>query len=162
MLAKEAEPSFMKAKVTLDNDGIKALPSGQVVLEINPGVGKMIAAITAVVSLQWAADYTNIDANCVIFVYPSGGQGSMLPAFEEAVNGDVTGLLAAGESRIGILQQPVTTNGGIPVSTTNSDFRYTNQSYVIECFNGAAGNFTGGDAANKLTVTLIFETVDTE
>jgi hypothetical protein len=95
---------------------------------------------------KWVADYTNIDGTAKIAIdTPSGDYAAVSPAF------DPSALLAQGQSTV------LWTNVG-------RDFDYTpftrdnlvGAGLNLSVTNAAAGDFTGGDSADLITVTVFF------
>jgi hypothetical protein len=149
-----------KATTSLSNAQIKALQSTPVTLIAAPGAGKIIVPISVILSLEWTADYGNIDANADISVLPEGGDGNLVCAISESVNANVSGLLQGSESRIASLCPPANLQMGENYGLVYTAAWLENQALVIKANNGIAGNFNGGDPANILKVTVLYDIVD--
>jgi hypothetical protein len=73
-------------------------------------------------------------------------------------------LLADGASNFGLLG-PIETGGGSAGTAThgqvgnNDEPGQINESLVIGVHNGSSGDFTGGDAANTLQVSVYYNTL---
>jgi hypothetical protein len=139
--------AIRRASVTLTNAQIKALPSTPIDL-VSAVADAVLLPISAFLRLEWTASYTNINAGCYISVLPNGS-GSILKILDEtgAVGARVQDLLGADESRIAVLAADI---------GTGRDATWVNVPIQITCDNAGAGNFTGGNAANSLVVTVIY------
>lgn len=150
------------ATKTLTDAQVKALPTTAVTLLAAPGTGFALVPIHATVRLAWAVDYTNIDAAARLFI--NVGSSEILARLDEAVLGAISNLLAGGEDANALMPavgfapasaSPVPFNG----SSGFFDGDIENRTLNISATNAAAGDFTGGDAANVLKVTLLYYTV---
>lgn len=136
-------------QVVLTDAQIQALPTTRVVIVPNPGVGKILIAIRAIYRLDWVADYANIDPSC--FIRLSSTSGIVSYANLQESTGEVTRLLANGESMTSIVDQ----DNGTGLYTFD-DNEIGNEDFTLRAFNGAAGVFTDGDPDNTLTVTVFY------
>lgn len=144
------------ASVTLTNAQVLALPSTPIQTLAAPGAGLIRIPILAVVNLNWTADYTNIDGACELFFDVAGPEPTNLPEMLET-NGAISDLLAGGMNRIAWFGQKQradanNTSAKSPLDTT----AWTNAVTRISSWNNAAGDFTGGNAANTLKVTTLY------
>lgn len=137
------------ATVTLTDAQVKALPTTGIQIVASPGAGKHLLVVGVSLYLDWTADYTNIDPTAVIslnFGTTSNVAGGRLIEGE----GDVTRMLAPGEDALGFLVQEY--------KALDAD-QAVNLGLNLKATNGAAGDFTGGNAANTLKVQVWFVTV---
>lgn len=164
--------AVLTVTVPLDNDQILALPGTDVELIAAPGLAKMIVPITAYLVTDFAVAYGGIDANTdypalwvahatsPIFLtefidQPADEGGSSLTPF-------LTGTNEFG--RIGVALLPlqsstVPSNIGTAVPSAYFDpDTQANVSLKIGADNSI--NFTGGDAANTLVVTVLYTVLD--
>lgn len=137
---------------TLIDAQVKALPTTPVQVLASPGAGKRIMPVFAQVRIDPSAGaYTNVDATCVL----KFGYGNVSP-----------GVMGFGE-RTGF-SNPLFVNGVTDVITEafgqflpsgeNADLADSECDATLSVFiqNGALGNFTGGNAANRLRYQLIY------
>lgn len=158
------------ASVTLTDAQVKALPTTGVTVVAAQGAGKLILPISAVVRHAWVADYTNIDAEAQIRIVVNGGD--MVHPFRQDVLSQVSSLLAGGgpDGSIGLTHARVVALGDSdavspgPVIFSGGagwyDSDLENFACKIMASNGAAGDFTGGDGGNELTVTVNYSVID--
>lgn len=156
--------TFLRQVVTRLNDTeIKALPTTAINLIDAPGAGKIIIPTLIYPRLSnWIADYTNIDATCVIS-FPNGNS-NVMSTIDESITSGASGLLAGGG--------PDGTSGPVLFNAKPSGaniYSYAGQSYdsdlanlplKISVSNGGAGDFTGGDTGNILTITVAYYLLD--
>jgi hypothetical protein len=152
------------ASVKLTNAQVLALPTTPVQLVAAPGAGKVLIPFLAVFYLDWTADYTNIDAHAVLKVgYSPTGSLTFLVAFVEIANSGVSGVLAEGASNYAVLGPTAIANGAssfvVAVSGSNDEPGQTNVALLLAATNALAGNFTGGDPANTLQVSVYYNTL---
>jgi hypothetical protein len=152
-----------KATVTLTNAQIKALPTTPVSIVAAPGSGKIILVIAALLVADTSGGaYTNIDAGSELALSPDAsftshllttpllpGLGTLLTQATTAV---ATMGIALDKSATG---QPTVLGWSQGDPTT----LFANLPVLLLADNIAAGNFTGGNAANTLTVTAFYATV---
>ncbi len=150
------------ATVTLTNAQIKALPTTPVTVVAAPGAGFELVPIHATLHMDWAADYTNIDAAAQVLVRYDAGQAP-LSGLDEAASytTGVTGLLAEGASTSAFLtplSYKSSTNKSVALAGQD-DAQTENLALTLVADNNGMSDFTGGDAANSLKVTLLYYTV---
>jgi hypothetical protein len=143
------------ATVTLTDAEIKALPTTGIEIIAAPGVGKIILPISIVISFNWVADYTGIDANSTIYSAMDGDYGSLLPAISESVDGGINNLLASSESKVVVMQQPISLFLGNTNPINYSTSQLENKALILFSQNNGLP-FSGGNAANQLLVTAYY------
>lgn len=150
---------LLSATVTLTDAQIKALPTTGIQLVAAPGANK----INMVVSANWVLDltssYTGVDDASPQLVYDagfyiSGAFNASVPLGESA--GQYFGqfqipFIADGAGNFA--GWPVTTYVGVTSGITNKAIR------LFDDFNSPS-NYTGGNAANTLKITVYYITVD--
>lgn len=161
------EQTVLSRTVTLTDAQIKALPTTPVEVVPAPGAGKLLMPIFALFQMVSTTDYTNIDSTARLHV-DNEGDTSFLTQLLQSVNSQVSELLAnssAPDARMAVLSMSqVAPASETAVSVTGTTAWW--QSFVAEkrleiaASNGSAGNFTGGNAANTLTVTVLYFVVD--
>lgn len=171
------------ATVTLTDAQIKALPTTPITLVAAPGAGFFLQPLRAVLICDASGGvYTNINANAYLnlrrndwsvdsFAYLVNGNGGGLI---DTTLTDVTDFLAAVSKNLwvplpyangqesGVGAGIAWENGWGPManhSTTSTIYDVTdaeNEAIVISAENQGSGNFTGGHAANTLTVRIYY------
>lgn len=144
---------------------ILTLPTTTPTLIGAPGAGFVIVPMQAFFQMKWVADYTNIDATSRLQLGAAVNR-EMMTAFNEPTFGNITGIFAAGESSISMLI-PVQEYNGAAAGAANlegfGDFAniadFNNQPLKVLMQNVAAGDFTGGDPGNSLTITVFYSVV---
>lgn len=139
--------------VTLTDGQIKALPTTSVTIIPAPGANKVILPIAAFYWLTWHADYATIDA-AVSFAL-----GNIAGSLQESL-GQVSGLLASGESAGAVVGPGLQVGSNRVMGLSGmltSDI--VNQPLILSALNNTSGNFTGGDASNVLTVTVLYAVI---
>lgn len=165
--AQRVSPGVLtRTTVEVTDAQIKALPTTAIQLVAAPGVGSVHVVVHAFFHLKdWAADYTNIDGQATIEVRLGTTQ---IGWFKEIAASGVTGLLAGGGSDgtlgwVYPFQQVVGDPSVIAKPTVGASYFYesdiTNKAVNVGATNGSAGNFTGGNAAQSLAVTLLYYTL---
>lgn len=156
--------AILKSTTALTDAQIKALPTTPITLIAAPGASKITFPIAAFLRMHWVADYANIDAGAIVQIL-SGTQNVMNQLLETA-GSPVSGLLAGGG--------PDGTSGWIGAQSRSlavpTAFHYgisylydsdiANKPLNIAADNQGAGNFTGGNAGNVLTVTVLYTVID--
>lgn len=158
--------SVAVATISLTHTQILALPTAPQTVVGAPGLTKMLWPLAAYLFADTtAAAYTNIDANAALQIV-NGVNGDTLLGFFSASGVIVDGVLAAGAyvmwdvPALGDIDvanhstQPLLVGGGDPPSLL------ADKPLVLQAVNHASGDYTGGDAANKLAVTVIYVTLD--
>lgn len=153
---------------TLTDAQIKALPTTPITLIAAPGSGKAIVPIHAVLYTKTSAGaYTNINAAGVLQVrFDSTHQGlSYVPNDVAITNGSatlLTDLLGTTTNTRAVLLPEVSTENVDdwgPVPIVNASAGFTNAALVIDIDNSGSGVLTGGNAANSLTVFILYSVV---
>ena len=141
---------------TLTDAQVKALPTAAVTVVAAPGAGKTLVPIHCVLVMAGTTDYTNLDATSRLWV-DVGGNGDYMTNFDSGAGTQVSSLLT-GVPELAICaaqQQSPVLSPYVP----NSPAALENLPLVIQASNGAAGNFTGGNAANSLKVSVLYYTL---
>lgn len=154
--AKPQRQGFYKKTVTLTDAQIKALPTTPVDIVGAPGAGKILIFNNAYLRLVWNDDYTNIDATANIAL--GSALSNWVSLITENVLGSVSSLLANGENSNGFLLKTQGVDGtNIWGITGHNDDAVVNNPIQILSSNGAAGDFTGGHAANTLIIVVYYD-----
>lgn len=128
---------------------IKALPSGAVAL-IAPVANRLIVPLTVVIGPMLGTDYTNIDvASAFDFEIGSSPQTG-LPFHTFPPSSDIL-TKGAGLGRYVTLGTEASYSG-----SWNGVAEDVGNGLYLNVINGAAGNFTGGDPANTLPITIAY------
>lgn len=146
----------LSATVELTDAQIKALPSERVEIVPAPATGKALLYITSFFQINTSAGaYTNVDADGRIYI-DYGGELASLPA-----------ILPSGANLRTWVLPPASQFGQNPsvLSTFNSvniarSTGIDETPLYIKIDNNGAGDFTGGNAANTLKVTVYYVVVD--
>lgn len=144
---------------TLTNAQVLALPTTAVQILAAPGASNIVVPLHATLRLAWTADYTGIDAASTIFL--ESGVGIATARIDNVVANSVNGLLAGGGPDGTVAWLPAI--AFVPASATNVVLSSWSSNYDSDVANKAisiaatnAANYTGGHAANTLTVTLLY------
>lgn len=152
---------FKQATVTLSDGQIKALPTTPVEILPAPGPGKMIFPIGGIIYFHWSGNYGNIASNSALVVAHANGFNLLTAVFENDGSTSVSNILNDDEDYMAILTPR--SNVGIG-SQTISRYDYApnfdNRNITVAAYNGFNGNFTGGDPANTIKVTVYYAIVD--
>lgn len=149
--------------VTLEHSQIIALPSASV--QIVAGIAdKVLWPIAWFLSAHVAAGgYGSIDAAARIrLIAADGGVMQAVWSFwlDEAVGGAVTGILTPDNGFDAVPGLPFAISASAPYglagSTTSS---YAGFDISIDATNGMTGNFSDGDAANTLVVSVLYAAI---
>jgi hypothetical protein len=159
-----ADSLIRYATVTLTNAQTKALPTTSITLVAAPGAGLTIVPLFAHLRAAWVADYTNIDATATLFV--GIGSNALLLPLRQGVVSQVGALLAGGgPDGMHATLPPIFAaaseynSGGFSGWSALYDSDVANAALVLGATNGAAGDFTGGNAGNSLAVRVWYVTV---
>lgn len=153
-----AVQTVYSATVTLTDAQIKALRQTAVEVVPTPGVGNMVIPLYGFLSFDHTADYDNINVAAALSISHGAGGYSLLTNIREAsAEFGVSSLLASGGDFVATIP-PVynldTTRlygfQGQPPS------QFANKNLVIEAYNASDGDFTMGNAANTLKVTVVY------
>ena len=155
-------------QVVLTDAQIKALPTTAIEIVPAPGAGKALFPVFAWWYVKWTADYSNIGNLSRIGIGYVGSLSGVLTQFEEANGSQVSNLLVDGASHpaaMGLLSvAPASANPAflVAVGQFQDDPGVTNTGLEIYGVNtgSLSGDFTGGDAANVISVTVFYIIVD--
>jgi len=154
---------YLSATVTLTDAQIKTLPTTPVILIVAPGIGKVISPFFYTIYSKCSAGaYTNIDAAGFMEIDTDGGFLSLV-AIDDVGSGvsTLSNLLTGGDRILNLLSQDVDFIQGIGVVANNQPAsNFNNKAIRLNVNNGGSGNFTGGNAANTLKVTVNYVIVD--
>lgn len=147
---------------TLTDAQIKALPTTPVTLVAAPGAGKVLVPVHAVLALRWTGDYSNINAAATLTL--GTGNNATMAVLSESVNSAVTLLLANASNTVSLMlpEGYVGASTFAPIFSSpggDLDTSFINQPLGLSATNPAAGNFTGGNAANSLKVSVLYYTL---
>lgn len=155
------------ATVVLNDAQIKALPTTPVELVPTPGPGKFIMPLNAILTAHLVSDYTNIHATRADIRVWDGGSGNMelcpaLNAGEPDNKAHVTALLAPGvgpadrQTWMGFYAFYSATDLGTTTYTNAVPKANNEDKALLLRLGNDNGNLTGGNAANTLTVTVLY------
>lgn len=151
--------SLLSATVTLTDAQIKALPTTPIEVVAAPGAGKIVIPTQAVLYFDFTAQYTNINVAAYLGVLQNGSSG-LLSLLNEAIGSGVSTFLQYGEDAVATLTQPRILQSSAIAGHVNPASDMVNTSLRVEAFNDTDGNFTGGNAANTIKVTVYYIVVD--
>lgn len=143
--------------VTLTDAQIKALPTTAIELVPAPGAGKVIYSLLGIWNKVGDATYGNISADAEISIVYDGNGDALLGAKQS--NSEIGNILGAA-ANISFFSPKVTTDGAsiFPVAGQTTA-NVVNKSLKLFAYN-TDGDFSGGDAANTLKVTVYYIIVD--
>lgn len=150
--------------VTLTDAQIKALPTTAVEIIPAPGADKILYPFAAALRLNWVADYTNIHESAKLALTRSTTTANNpvhLAHFDEVDIG-LSGLLALGSSAFAFTGPRLlsATDGDLIRGSAGwSEFDVINVALNLRA-TSSGGDFTGGDAGNSLTVTVLYTIMD--
>lgn len=148
---------FDFATVTLTDAQVKALPVTPVTLVATPGSGLILCPVLFVVSKTLAGAYTNVDSSATLNVAYGGTVSSGLTCLALA-NSDTSIYTSASANKHWIAPLGANFSGFQQLAPPdNGDPR--NLALSIAATNAAAGAFTGGNAANVVTVAVMYAVV---
>lgn len=155
----------MTSIVTLTDAQIKALPTTPFDLLPAPGAGKIIQFLGAVLNWDFAAgQYTNRNADCVLLAALNGWAGTAASNFsnleEFNVGGRVSLMQFLSAFNFNQSSGPWTNYAHWTDNTSNPSSAYINTPLQLMVDNAGSGNFTGGNAANSLKVTVTYQIID--
>src|SRR5687767_13459334 len=138
------------AKRTLNDAEIKAMPTAPYPEIIPaPGAGKMISILKVIARLVTAATYTNgaNTATMMLLVGDTQTTFATLPSFFDGVVDYTTDMPPYFDT---------------PGTSAIYDLTAAFENQPVSAFisNGGSGNFTGGNAANTLEITVYYVLVD--
>lgn len=151
-------PLLHQASVTLTNAQIKALPTNGNGITIvgAAGAGTIMMPQFAMLKCASVAAYTNIDVNTEASIWLSSAVECV--KLSNTTNTTIATLLGASEASMYAYspaesQIVSTVTGGFPMYGSDVD----NVEMVFRIVNGSpTSDFTGGNAANSLTVTVAY------
>lgn len=142
--AYAADGAVLTATVTIADTDIKLLPTVAIQIIPAPGADRVIEIIGATFVLDAAAGaYTNVDAGAVMGLITS----SVVGITDRVTDGFFT---AASKKAVQVTGGSIDTDGAAYSS-------YANRAIQVSVNNAAAGNFTGGNAANTLKVRVTYQ-----
>jgi len=137
---------LIKEEITLTDAQIKALPTTGVELIAAPGANKIAWVIAAYLRFESHGAYSNFDMS----VHLDVGCPSPADPMADVTIGDL--LLGSSVNK----NSPMAMATGM--GTVDADI--VNKAVQLYATNGSSGNFTGGNAANKLKVFLRYIVLD--
>lgn len=165
--AVDGRPLVVYAKsITLTDAQIKALPSTPV--EVLATVsGKVIRPVGGDLAMNWVAPYTNVatdngyfqineSSGAVVLVGPVTDSGLSIDDLSALMGGYGAGF----EKILCPLLLFGNAGDGYAVPAAYSGATWPTGGLVTDVGNGGLGNFTGGDAANTLTITVYYTLMD--
>lgn len=162
------ETPVLSTRVALTDAQIKALPTTPIELVAAQGAGTTIFLIGALVIIDTSADgYANFNAGAFLMV-TFAGEGS--GAAQSLLSGGQVEDLLSAFTRYSVMLGPYTT-ASASVTEPNPSFApvlpslidvgdMENKALQISANNQGSGNFTGGNAANTGSVTVLYMIVD--
>ncbi len=156
-LAGSSSGGLLSATVELTDAQIKALPTTGIEIVAAPGAGKAIDIISCIVSTNFVTAYTNITDASLSFLDNDGSEiGLTLPT---------TVILGTTTRYIGKMTTPLVFLGsgsfdGSFITQPTSFADIENKPIVIKDYYAGVSNYTGGNAANTLKVTVYYVVVD--
>lgn len=145
----------------LDNAQIRALPTTGVLVAPAPGAGNLIIFTRGIAAATFAADYTNVSAAATFEIQWNAGSNSVSNA---SLVGNGNLLDVGGGGTPFCLFSPKLTfddpeiQEQTPIGPMSS---LANVGLVIRGANPASGDYTGGDGANVLLVSVFYYVMDT-
>jgi hypothetical protein len=137
--------SQRSAQLTLTDAQIKAWPSGYITMVAAQGEGTIIFPHSMTWDILSTEAYTNTSASLSVDV--KLGTATVHSVSEQADSDNLTNVLTSGSNEFWFKSPLVgDTSEGFTAGFENQPLRLY--------FGNAAGNFTGGDAGNTLTITV--------
>lgn len=145
-------------EVTLTDAQIKTLPTIPVTVIPPQGSGVLVFPMFSVLRIVAAAAYTNIDATALLWIGEVGGDGVLAQLDEQTTGSKVSSFLNTG-SRARMMAPYANIEGAATYTFpghTNDTAMCKGIATKLFINNAAAGNLTGGNSANVMTVTTFF------
>lgn len=154
-----------RKSITLTDAQIKALPTTPIQIIAAPGAGLVLVPFYAWWYVNGSDNYASINALARVGVGYAGTLSCVLTQFREA-GGEVSNLLANGASHHAFLPPDIKqydSGGGVLRSSGIGQFQdepgVTNTALEVFAVNPTDGNFTGGNAANSIKVTVLYAVI---
>jgi len=153
------------ATATLTDAQVKALQATPIQVLASQGAGTIIVPLHATLRLAWTADYAGIDAAATINI--ANGTNQSMGVLREDENNSVSALLAGGGPDGSIAWLPFDALAFLPSTPAFQrifadsgffDSDIADKPLMLTCANNGS-NFTGGNAANTLKVTVVYYVV---
>ena len=139
-------------RATLTDAQVKAVPTTPVTVIAAPGAGKAIMILTAWMRLDARGGaYTNLTGLEVQLNYGAAALAPASAAYVEASQGAFADASAAH-----VLGSFDDQTGGSAFASWMAEIATVTNSPVTVFFSGTTGNLTGGNAANSLTVDVLY------
>lgn len=149
------------AAVALTNAQILTLPTTPVELVAAPGSGRRLVLVSVYMRSAFVAGYTNVTGTGPLF----GGAGLVVthgPDDSDASTmRSLTIFAAAAVREWDALGPAISTAADVALGYGGAGTDQSNKALNVVVRNAALGNFTGGNAANILRVSIAYLTVDT-
>lgn len=165
--------SVLSVTTVLTNAQIKALPTTAVELVPAPASGIAVPLMAFVTCDHAAGAYTNINATFSYITVVHGDDAIEPMTLITNSDGDggnrvvslfLSQLLALGDPGSVMLVNNGGSNINAPQGVTTSGHFYETELWAgalsLYAYNSGSGNFTGGNAANSLTVTVLYTVVE--
>lgn len=153
----QPQPVAVYETITILTDAqTKASPTTSIELVPAPGAGKILNYLTGVWSKKGGPNYGNISGDAELAVIYDGGTYASLKALE--ATSEVSNILST--PNISFFPARTLTDGAlINPNINNPTADLENKSLKFFAFN-SGGDFTGGDAANTLTIATLYTISD--
>jgi len=149
--------NVLKVEKVLTNAQILTLDTVDIDLISLPAGNIILCPLFALFTANTVVAYTNLDAAATIQIEWSGITYRAMTVIDNAVATSIATLLAAGTSRfLQLIPSAGTATNFGNLTTLRST---TDSKIVLSMTNAAAGNLTGGNAANVLAVQLFYLTI---
>lgn len=156
---------ILQKTVTLNNDQIKALPSTPVEIVAAPGANKVIVLLGGVSYFNFTVDYVNPNVGSpseLALAWWDGIQGhGKCPASNFIGDLDISNM-SGKVAGIGAPKLNATAIFSDALASRNSTAAYVINSPIVlyDDDNDSGSDYTGGDPANTLKVTVLYAVVD--